>query len=78
MTYNTWTHASGRYTVEIDHNYDLHAYAVYDADDNLLGTIYPDTIEDGHACRAALDAGEDPVSDGWEDGTGNCCSNWIA
>jgi hypothetical protein len=68
----TWE--NGEITVsEVDYNYDLHAFDVY-VGDRFLGTVYPATIEDMARCIKALDDGEDPVSDGWEDGCGNVCS----
>lgn len=70
---NTWN--NNGYTIEeVAFDGDLHAFEVYNADDELLGTIYPASIEDMNSCIAALDAGKDPVTDGWEDGNGNVCT----
>lgn len=63
--------------VEIDYDCDLKAFEVYDdEEDNLLGTVYPDTIEDMENCQKLLEAGECPICDGWDDGLGNSCSDW--
>lgn len=42
-------------------------------DSRLLGCICPGAPEDFEECLKALDAGEDPITDGWEDGVGNTC-----
>jgi len=63
---------NGITVVEVDYNYDLHAFDVYNGD-IFLGSVYPATIEDMEECIKALDRGEDPVTDGWEDGCGNAC-----
>lgn len=58
---------------EIDHDADLHAFSVYNGDEKL-GTIYPNELDDMNACIEALNAGSNPIEDGWEDGCGNTCS----
>lgn len=54
--------------VEKDFDYDLHEFDVY-YQDQLIGTITPDCIEDMEDIKTALDRGESPI--GWEDGSGN-------
>lgn len=55
-------------------DHDLHIFNVYNNDDELLGTVLPDTIEDMNQCIADLNEGSCPVADEWEDGTGNTCT----
>lgn len=64
---------------EIPYNADLHAFEVY-KDAQKLGVIYPDSVEAMEEIAERLDAGEDPVSGGREDGLGNLCtlSGWGA
>lgn len=68
-----WDFDNGVCVVEMEHNYDLHAFEVY-LQDEYLGDIYPDSITDMLECIAALDAGDDPIFCGWEDGCGNSCT----
>ena len=49
---------------------ELHAFEVY-REGHLIGTVKPGSIDDMNQCIADLDAGEDPVEEEWEDGTGN-------
>lgn len=63
----SWTIGDDVTVVEIEHDYDLHAFEVYH-EDELISTIYPDTITDADGVAEALDAGESPI--GWEDGMG--------
>ena len=67
-----WKFENGIEVYESEHNYDLHCFKVYNNDD-LLGIVYPNTIEDMEECIKSLDNGEDPISGGWEDGCGNNC-----
>jgi len=60
-------------TVEIDHDHDLKALAVYSGD-TLLGVVYPDSLASLAESRAALANGDCPVCGRWEDGLGNTCS----
>ncbi|SCP99157.1 hypothetical protein [Anaerobium acetethylicum] len=53
---------------------DLRYFAVYHNDTDLLGKIYPATIEDTQECISALDNHECPICSGWEDGLGNKCN----
>jgi len=46
-------------------------FKVFDADDNFLGYISSDDY-DGDA--EALDNGECPICEQWEDGAGNTCN----
>ena len=76
ITTNKWITKSGRLVKEEPNNYDLHCFAVYNIENEdmlLLGRIYPDNIDDMNECVTKLDAGADPVDDGWEDGLGNAC-----
>lgn len=52
---------------------DLHCLKVYSGE-KFLGTVYPSSIEDMQQLFEELDAGNDPVSSGWEDGLGNTCT----
>lgn len=75
ITTKEWITKSGRLVKEEPYNYDLHCFAVYnnENEDMLLGRIYPDNINNMNECITALNAGADPVDDGWEDGLGNAC-----
>ena len=53
--------------VEKDFDYDLHEFDVY-YQDQLIGTITPDSVEAMEDIKTALDRGESPI--GWEDGMG--------
>lgn len=68
-----WKFENGIEVYEAEHDYDLHCLEVYNRDD-YLGTIYPNTIEDMEDCVKDLDDGSDPITDGWEDGMGHCCT----
>lgn len=59
---------------EVDFDYDLHAFDVYNHSGNKLGTIHPASIEDMKSLIADLDNGDCPIADGWEDGNGNTCN----
>lgn len=59
---------------EVDFDYDLHAFDVYNHAGAKLGTINPTTIEDMKSLIADLDNGACPVADGFEDGNGNTCN----
>jgi len=60
---------------EIEHDYDLHAFRVSYLGE-LIGTIYPDTIEDMDEIVTALDNNESPI--GWGDGMGGTISMDLA
>lgn len=68
-----WNFENGISVVEMDYNYDLHSFDVYNGD-IFLGTVYPSDIEEMKKCIECLDGGKDPISDFWEDGCGNSCS----
>lgn len=68
-----WTFDNGIEVYESEFDYDLHCLKVYNGD-NYLGTVYPDSIEDMKSCFKDLDAGNDPITGGWEDGMGNSCT----
>lgn len=71
--YNNWIcKKCGLKIVEVDYDYDCHAYECYH-DDMLIGTVYPADVQACDSCRESLNAGECPVCDGWEDGMGNTC-----
>lgn len=40
----------------------------------FIGRVVPADMSDMEECVAKLDAGEDPVTGGWDDGNGNACS----
>ena len=59
--------------VEVESDYDLHAYEVYmDTDNGSISRqiVNPMDEKASDECRAALDRGESPVG-AWEDGKGN-------
>lgn len=56
---------------EIGHDYDLHAFQVSYLGE-VIGTIYPDTIEQMDEIVTALNSNESPI--GWEDGMGETIS----
>ncbi len=68
----TWKN-NGYIINEVDYDYDLHAFEVY-KNGNFLGGIYPDDIANMESCIKDLDSGKDPVTDGWDDGCGNGCT----
>lgn len=68
-----WIFEDGIEVYESSYDYDLYCFRVYNGD-VLLGTIYPDTIENMNCCIKALDDGSNPIADGWEDGLGNACT----
>lgn len=68
-----WNFENGINVYEDSYNYGLHCFKVYN-EENYLGTVYPDSIEDMEYCINSLDNGQDPISDGWEDGCGNSCT----
>lgn len=68
-----WEFENGIEVYEKDYNYDLHCLKVYNLNE-YLGTIYPNTIEDMELCFKELDAWNDPITSGWEDGCGNFCT----
>ena len=68
-----WNFENGIRVVETEYNYDLHSLKVYNGEE-YLGTVYPADVDYMMKCFAALDAGNDPISDKWEDGCGNTCT----
>lgn len=68
-----WKFENGISVQEDEFNYDLHCLKVYHGE-KYLGTIYPGSIEDMENCFKDLDNGNDPISNGWEDGLGNSCT----
>lgn len=69
----TWKFENGIIVKEMEFDYDLHKFEVYHGE-KYLGSVYPDSIKDMISCIADLDAGKDPISNGWEDGCGNGCT----
>jgi hypothetical protein len=65
--YGVWER-EGYKVVEVDFDGDLHCFEVIQ-NDEVVSTIYPDTIEQMEEDKKALDNGEG-VED-WEDGRGN-------
>lgn len=63
---------------ETELDYDLHMFKVY-RNDELIGTIVPNSIEDMQACISGLNDGECPICDRWEDGFGHTCNEdgWL-
>ena len=70
---NEWLFENGTRVTEENFDYDLHCFNVY-SDNRLLGTIYPDSLDNMKSCIEQLNAGEDPISGMWEDGNGNSCT----
>lgn len=68
-----WNFENGINVEECEFDYDLHCFKVYNGE-KYLGIIYPGSIEDMESCIEELDNGNDPISDGWEDGMGNSCT----
>lgn len=64
----TWSFESGLRVVE--HHPD--GLRCYDGEGTYLGFISCD--ENGEEIAAALDAGHDPVAEGWEPGNDHCCT----
>ena len=73
LTMKEWNFENGIIVKEAEFDYDLHVLKVYNAEE-YLGTVYPADTEDMRKCFASLDAGNDPISDKWEDGCGNTCT----
>ncbi|GEM_PF-3212925 len=57
------------YVAEETFDHDLHKFVIYSNDDEVIGEIYPNSIEDMETVIDDLDNGADV--DGWEDGQGN-------
>lgn len=68
-----WKFDNGIEVYESEFDYDLHCLKVYNGE-KYLGTVYPACIEDMESCFKDLDAGNDPITSGWEDGCGNSCT----
>ncbi|OUB76466.1 hypothetical protein COM94_16910 [Bacillus thuringiensis] len=66
----TWER-EGYKVVEVEHNFDLHAFDVIKKE-KVVATITPNTIEEMNQIIEDLNDGEDV--DGWEDGMGNTIS----
>lgn len=63
-----WELPSGVIVREVDYDYDLHAFDV--CYNGRTHTVVPKDIGDMMDCIADLNAGADPVFDGWNDGLG--------
>lgn len=68
-----WNFENGIRVVEEDCDDELHCFKAYN-NNEYLGTIFPDTLEDMKDCIKCLNRGEDPISGDWEDGLGNSCT----
>ena len=68
MIYNTWKTPRGAIVIEIDHDADLHAFAVEYGGHEVL--VVPGTIEEMTDAIRDLHEGACPIDDGWEDGNG--------
>ena len=68
-----WIFDDGITVYEVGFDYDLHSFLVYH-NERYLGTVYPDSIPEMNDCIKALDGGENPIADDWEDGCGNACT----
>ena len=68
-----WNFKNGIRVVETEYDYDLHSLKVYNGE-KYLGVVYPADVDDMMKCFDELDAGNDPISDKWEDGCGNTCT----
>lgn len=60
--------------VEVPFDYEIHSFDVFTLDGKRLGGIYPSNIIDMKAMINALDNGQCPIADEWEDGEGNSCT----
>lgn len=55
---------------EVDYDYDLSRFDVYNKLDEYVGSVYPYNLEEMKEIRKALKEGECPICDSWEDGLG--------
>lgn len=61
---------------EVAHDHSLHAFEVYrNSDNRLVSTVVPADLDAMQDLIHALDAGECPIYDKWEDGNGNQVSD---
>lgn len=72
-TYNTWTTPLGATVTEIEHDDELHAFAVEYGGYEVV--IVPYSIEEMCQSIRDLNAGTCPIADGWEDGNGRAVSD---
>lgn len=56
---------------EEESDYDLHNFVVVGLVTGCSCTVAPGCIIDASSIASALDAGENPIDCGWEDGAGN-------
>lgn len=65
--------------IESEFDYDLHWFKCYKGD-VYLGGIYPSSIKEMNDMIEALNRGENPITEGWEDGLGNICTleGWVS
>lgn len=74
MTYKTYEIHDKNYprakiiVNETDHDFDLHVFKVV-YNNQTIGVIVPDTIDDMQEIITALEAGESPI--GWDNGMGD-------
>ena len=68
-----WKFENGIEVYEVEFDFDLHAFKVYN-EENFLGTVFPDSIENMESMIEELDDGKDLISGHWEDGRGNSCT----
>jgi len=73
MTNTSWTTPNVHIT-EVPFDYDLHAFRVETLDGHYLGDIIPPSIDAMHSIQTALNAGQCPITDHWEDGLGHPCT----
>lgn len=58
---------------EVEYDGALHKFEVF-ANDEYLGSVIPDSLQDMQDCIGDLNDGYDPITVGWEDGRGNLCT----
>lgn len=63
---------------EIPFDCELHRFVLVADEGDVIGEIVPQSINDMQQCIIDLDNGSDPIRDGWSNGLGGDCSNWIA
>jgi len=59
----------GYTVIEKPFDFDLHCFHIVRGDDETIGVIYPNTIDEMHSIIEDLENGES--IEGWEDGMGN-------
>ena len=63
--------------VEREFDYDLNCFDIYKEQDEYVGSILPDSIDDMKGIKKALKNGECPLCDNWEDGLGRTLGHGV-